>query len=341
MTTLFENRYGNVHTNSGSKQMEAFYYEFDANYAAPLLESHLKLVLSKRNCFVGTKTLCSSLKFVQIALKHKKTRVLIKDHIQTILYEITLPMMLLSQHDYELWSENPIEYVRMQVDQSNSFNPKHTVLQLIKTICNIKATRKQKVSVYLQGYLQILASNLEQTNSDPRVKEAVLHGIGTLNDQIAASEELQLSIEPLLQNYVFSELTSSNAMMRARACWVYGQFGKFPFNNQDHLRGALNAIYENLHHQDLPVRVESALALNNLLNHEIAVEFIRPGLESLLKTYLKIMDDIDFDALVQALQNIVDIYQNEIAPYAVGLCSKLGEAFIRLITSKGAGENED
>ena len=152
---------------------------------------------------------------------------------------------------------------------------------------------------------------------------------------------MQLSIEPLLQAYVFSELSSSNNMMRARACWVYGQFGKFPFNNQDHLRGALNAIYENLHHQDLPVRVEAALALNNLLNHEIAIEFIRPGLESLLKTYLKIMDDIDFDALVHALQNIVDIYGEQIAPFAVGLCNKLGEAFVRLINSKGSGENED
>jgi len=37
------------------------------------------------------------------------------------------------------------------------------------------------------------------------------------------------------------------------------------------------------------------------MDHEIAVEFIRPGLESLLKTYLKIMDDIDFDELVNAL----------------------------------------
>jgi hypothetical protein len=89
--------------------------------------------------------------------------------------------------------------------------------------------------------------------------------------------------------------------MRARACWLYGQFGKFPFNNEDHLRHVLNAIYENLNHTDLPVRVEAALALNGLLSHQVAVDFLRPGLEVLLKTYLKIMDDIDFDELVEAL----------------------------------------
>lgn len=113
MTTLFENRYGNTKVSTGKKKLEAFYDEFDRNYAAPLLEAHLKLVISKRNMFVGTKTLCSAMKFVHTALKHKNTRVLIKDHIQTILYDITLPMMLLSEHEFELWSENPIEYVRM------------------------------------------------------------------------------------------------------------------------------------------------------------------------------------------------------------------------------------
>lgn len=58
MTSLFENRYGNVQANSGIKQLEAFYYEFDNVYAGLLLDSHIRLVMSKKNCFVGTKTLC-------------------------------------------------------------------------------------------------------------------------------------------------------------------------------------------------------------------------------------------------------------------------------------------
>lgn len=129
--------------------------------------------------------------------------------------------------------------------------------------------------------------------------------------------------------------------MRARACWIYGMFGEFPFENEDHLRLSLNRIYTNLHHADLPVRVEAALTMNRLLDHEIAVEFLRPGLEALLKVYLKIMDDIDFDELVQALQELVEVFEEEIAPYAVSLCQKLGEAYIRLVTTKGTGENED
>lgn len=62
--TYFENRYGNVNSSSGNKVKDSFFTEFDRNYAAPLLESHMKLLLSKRTSFVGTKTLCSALKFI-------------------------------------------------------------------------------------------------------------------------------------------------------------------------------------------------------------------------------------------------------------------------------------
>jgi hypothetical protein len=96
-----------------------------------------------------------------------------------------------------------------------------------------------------------------------------------------------------------------------------------------------------LNHSNLPVKVEAALALNDLLEHPTTVDFLRPGLELLLKTYLKIMDDIDFDELIQALQSIVETYQEEIAPYAISLCQKLSEAYIRLLSIKGSGEEED
>jgi hypothetical protein len=203
----------------------------------------------------------------------------VQDHINTILFEISLPLMLINESEYSLWSENAIEYVRLQVDQSNAFNVKQIVKTLVKSICGIKQTRGQKVSQYLQNYLQVLASNLEQSNSDFRIKEAIFHSLGNLKELISRSMDMQKSIEPLMQQYVFQELTSENPFLRARACWLYGQFGSFPFQSEDHLRHVLNAIFENLHHNDLPVRVESALALNGLLEHQIAIDFLRPGLD--------------------------------------------------------------
>ena len=81
--------------------------------------------------------------------------------------------------------------------------------------------------------------------------------------------------------------------------------------------------------------------MDALLEHNQAIEFCRPGLEVLLKTYLKIMDDIDFDQLINALKRLVEVYHDEIAPYAVALCQKLGEAYLRLLASKDSPDEED
>jgi len=90
------------------------------------------------------------------------------------------------------------------------------------------------------------------------------------------------------------------------------------------------------------VRVEAAMALSSLLKHqEAVVGFLRPGLGNVLKMYLRIMDEIDFEELVGALRIIVDTYDDEIAPYAVSLCQKLSEAYCRLIATAGGQEETD
>lgn len=126
--------------------------------------------------------------------------------------------------------------------------------------------------------------------------------------------------------------------MKARACWLYGEFAHFPFTNDDHLRHALNSLYQCLQSTELPVRVNAAVALIRLLDHPIAVEFLRPGLQHVIRVYLKLIDDIDYDELINSLKKIVDVFEDEIGPYALELCSKLGEAFLRLHEQKKSQE---
>ena len=90
------------------------------------------------------------------------------------------------------------------------------------------------------------------------------------------------------------------------------------------------------------IQVNAAVALVKLLDHPAAVEFIRPGLSDVIRIYLKLIDDIDYDELITSLKKIVDVFEDEIGPYALDLCSKLGEAFIRLQEQKKAtaGSNQ-
>ena len=101
---LIENRYANVDKSREMDQkMVAFYNEFSTNYSWPILESHLAIVIGKKEKFVGTKTFCASLKLLCTAIKYKETREMFKDKNPFILHEILLPSMMISQFEYELY----------------------------------------------------------------------------------------------------------------------------------------------------------------------------------------------------------------------------------------------
>ena len=84
------------------------------------------MLLARKSQFVGTKTLNSALRFVATALGKAKMRRLCAEHVHTILFELTLPLLLISQNEFTLWDEDAVEYVRLQVDMSNVYNVKRT-----------------------------------------------------------------------------------------------------------------------------------------------------------------------------------------------------------------------
>ena len=84
-------------------QLNAFIDYFEKTHVAQILQLHLGIILHKRQAFVGTKTLCGALRTVQIGMKYNVTRKMIEQHINVILYEISLPLMLISQNEFDLW----------------------------------------------------------------------------------------------------------------------------------------------------------------------------------------------------------------------------------------------
>lgn len=158
-----------------------------------------------------------------------------------------------------------------------------------------------------------------------------MHAFGLLSAHMAHGYQEQA--EQLLQQFILPELTSENPLLKARACWVYGQFGNFPIQ-QEHLKFVLNHMYTNIQDSDLPVKVNAAVSLIELLFHEFAVELLRSGLGSIIKIYLKLIDEIDYDQLIVSLKTIVEIYEEDIAPYAIELCHKLGESYVRLMETQ-------
>jgi hypothetical protein len=120
---------------------------------------------------------------------------------------------------------------------------------------------------------------------------------------------------------------------------VYGIYGDLKYKNQDHVKQIVEGIFKNMEEsQPLPVKFYAACALEKILRNDFANEIIKPGLDTMLKCYLSLMNNLDNEELVSAFENVMTIFQDDIKPYAVDICLHLKQQYIRLI---GQDNDED
>ena len=65
----------------------------------------------------------------------------------------------------------------------------------------------------------------------------------------------------------------------------------------------------------------AATSIHKLINNPTVFKFLKPALKNILEVYLKLMNEIESEELVSALEEIVKHFKDDIEPYAVELCS--------------------
>ena len=137
-------RYG---TPQISLETKALAEAFAQSICAPLLESHLSLVLKRSSKFVGSKALFYSLRYLSTAVNSSATlQPLVMPHFETLLYEGIPLMLYLTHKEYQEATEDEQEYVRRSLTTKGECeSPKKAAQDLLRAICAFKTpeTRKQ------------------------------------------------------------------------------------------------------------------------------------------------------------------------------------------------------
>ena len=76
-------------------------------------------------------------------------------------------------------------------------------------------------------------------------------------------------------------------------------------------------MYDLLDSEHLPVKVTSACTFYLYLWKEVVRDAMKEVLPNLLEKYLEIMEEIDHEELVSALEELVGSYKDDIAPFAI------------------------
>lgn len=175
----------------------------------------------------------------------------------------------------------------------------------------------------------------------PKQRDGALHMVGTLTGVLLKKKFYKEEIDSLLSQYVFPEFSSPFRYMRARACWVLHCLANVRFKNEAHLVEAVrHVVHALLNDNELPVKVEAAIAIQMLLvAQEKMHKILEPQVTAVTTELLKLIRETENDNIASVLQKIVPLYTEQLMPMAYEITDHLVTTFSKVLeTDSGTDE---
>ncbi|EAS00014.1 importin-beta amine-terminal domain protein (macronuclear) [Tetrahymena thermophila SB210] len=307
---------------------------FLQKYAVPFFESVLEILFNEyyKGQYVSDIVINNCILFIYYSLGHDETFNALHPVLEKIVLDICIPLLSTTPEDFNLYNQDPEDYIRKDEDNSILVN-KNTSIMLIKEACKITNPNNES---YLEYVLSLIVNCLDKgvnprNNQNVTIaqKEGLFQLMGVIREQVYEEKNLTDQLENIIQSYIVKELNSEANILKARTCWLLGKYGGLDFKNPQNLSTIIAGICQRMIDGDLVVRVKASIALQYYIDQEGVKDLVRPGLSDMLSIYIKLMQQIDNENLVCALECIVENFTNEITPFAYDLANHLSIAFYR------------
>jgi len=337
IVTRFFDRYGSPgNVTSEYKDFAAWFLK---TFSVGILNSVLTLLAGYgQKKYLSPRVLQQCLNYVNTAVSHALTWKVMKEHMNALLENVVLPIMSFNEEDQDLWETDPYEYVRVKFDIFEDFVSPATAAQtLLHSVCS-------KRKAVLDPIMGVLMKILLTPECPPAQKDGALHMIGTLADILVKRKTYKDQMENFLSNQVYPQFGSSVGYLRARACWMLHYFSDIKFKDEGVLRTAFDHTVRCLINpqEEIPVRVEAAIALQMLLTNQEAVghDQVRGNITHIVKELLEIIRGTENDDLTTVMQKIVCTYTEELMPLAIEMINHLVETFAQILNSGDGGDEK-
>nr|XP_043610617.1 importin beta-like SAD2 [Erigeron canadensis] len=334
-------RFGDVKLQD--PENKAFAQNFQKNYAGKILECHVNLLeVIRVGGYLPDRVTNLILQYMSTSVSKTTMYNLLQARLDVILFEIIFPLVCFNDNDQKLWEEDPHEYVRKGYDIiEDLYSPRTAAIDFVSEL--VRKRGKEN----LQKFILFIVGIFKRYEDAPiefkpyRQKDGALLAIGALCDKLKQTEPYKSELERMLVQHVFPEFSSPVGHLRAKAAWVAGQYAHIDFSDPNNFRKALQCVVSGMRDPELPVRIDSVFALRSFVEACKDLSEIRQILPQLLDEFFKLMDEVENEDLVFTLETVVDKFGEEMAPYAIGLCQKLGDAFWRCMNTLEADDDAD
>ena len=271
--------------------------------------------------------------------------------MQELLVNVVVPQLYFSQEDADLWAEDPQEYIRKGYDIiEDLYSPRTAATNFLLELVSTKKRSKDSLTMLMAHLVQIVQGVTALGAAAPpeacRQLDGALLALGSINDKLKRTKPYKGQLEQMLTGFVAPLFQSPAGHLRAKACWICGQFADIRFaegkGQGQSFMGLMQLVMQRLQDPELPVKVDAVVALRAFVEYVEGLDPLRPILPALLDVFFKLMNEVDNEDLVMTLETLVEKFEDEISPYAVGICKNLAAAFWKLMqTGEGDDEDED
>ncbi|PWA50785.1 importin-beta domain, Armadillo-type fold protein [Artemisia annua] len=330
-------------TKLQNPENRAFAHNFITNYAGKILECHINLLnVIRVGGYLPDRVTNLILQYLSTSISKTAMYNLLQPRLDVVLFEIIFPLMCFNENDQKLWEEDPQEYIRKGYDIiEDLYSPRTAAMDFVSEL--VRRRGKENLQKFILYIVEIF-KRYEEAPSELkpyRQKDGALLAIGALCDKLRQTEPYKSDLERMLVQHVFPEFSSPLGHLRAKAAWVAGQYAEINFSDANNFRKALQSVIAGIRDPELPVRVDSVFALRAFVEACNVLSEIRQILPQLLDEYFKLMNEVENEDLVFTLETIVEKFGEEMAPYAIGLCQRLGDAFWKCMNTGAADDEPD
>ncbi|CEI98991.1 hypothetical protein RMCBS344292_13086 [Rhizopus microsporus] len=329
-------KYGNPATMPrSSPEYNSFAKNFSANFAPNILQAYLNQIECwiKKEIWIPSKCLALTSCFFADCVKNKTTWQLLKPHVDTLVAHFIFPQLCFSDEDQELWDEDPVEFVHKKVDPLEDFHSPQT--NAMNFLIDLARDRKKHTFMGILNFVNgVLNRYLEapEDQKNPREKDGALCMIGGLSYQVLQkSSPVANMMEPFFVTHVFPEFKSKYPFLRARACDLTRHFSDLDFANEQNLAALYQYVTDCIRDSELAVRVQACLALQPMIRHESVRNAMAPSLPFIMQELLNLTNEIDIDTLANVMEEFVEVFAEQLTPFAVQLCTQLRDTFLRIM----------
>ena len=289
--------------------------------------------------------------------KQKVIDLFINDNNNILLNHIINDCFLTYQ-DLELWQNDPKKFLGEKLDEiGDILTKRYNSCKLFSSIWLYKDNKTGKYIYYKILYeflcntlinesknLELEKQNLlNKLNNKPYYsiyneinyclrKESIFYIIkSNSNFVLKYSKD---SFENFIENIIYPEFASPCAILREQACDFINNFRQYNYSNKTLIENITKGLsYLMMNDPVLQVRFESAMALSSILKQKNVKELLKGNILSLLKIYIKLMEETDLEEIMDSLQEVVQNFTEESKIYIVQLSEYLNKYFIKLVNN--------